>query len=290
MTNLANITSGVTALSGLILVSPQSTTGYQPLNPKLPDGSVFSAPQPKTFVFHYEGEQTVGLESDITDHYVEDNTAVQDQISLKPETISTQGFIGELNDVPPAALAALKFAANKLTLVGGYTPRLTTTALIAYSEALFLYQTAANAVNSAISTVESIGNVFGANNGQNVIGSGGLTEGGTQNEQQKAFQKFYTYWHTRTLFNIQTPWAVFQNMAITKLRAVQDAETNAITTFEVSFKMIRVASTLSFGAQALGSYQGRSETQNAGDVNNGTSAPENDLSLGDGTSSMEATG
>lgn len=265
LSNLSSITSSVGALSGLILVSPQNTVGYQPLSPAGSD-----APQPKTFVFHYEGEQTVSLESDITDHYVEDNTAVQDQIALKPEIITTQGFIGELNDVPPAFLKPLQLASQKLTTIGSYTPQLTTTALLAYSEALFLYQTAASAVNSAVSTVESVGGFFGASTGQNVIGSNGLTEGGIQNEQQAAFQKFYVYWKNRYLFNVQTPWAVFQNMAITKLRAVQDAETNVISTFEVTFKMIRVASTITLNGLKTSDLGGRLSSQGSSLQNNGT--------------------
>lgn len=264
LSGLSSVTSSVTALSGLILVSPQKTVGYQPLNPT---GS--TAPMPKTFVFHYEGEQTASLESDITDHYVEDNTAVQDQIALKPEVVTTNGFIGELNDVPPAFLAPLQLAAQKLTTVGGYVPRLTTTALLAYTEALFLYQTAANAINSAVSTAESIGGVFGANVGQNVVGDNGLILGGVQNEQQAAFQKFYVYWRTRTLFNIQTPWAVFQNMAIVKIRAVQDAETNVISNFEISFKKIRVASTLTTG-RAVSDLDSRLLNQGSSLTNNGT--------------------
>ena len=186
---------------------------------------------PPTFVFDYEGEQTASLESDITDHYVEDNIAVQDQIALKPVLITTQGFIGELNDVPPAALAVLQAAADKLTAIGNYTPQLTATALLAYSEAFFLYQTASSVVNSAISSISAIGNAIGGGSGQTVIGAGCVTVGSSQNKQQQAFQQFYGYWNNRTLFNIQTPWAVFQNMAILRLRAIQDARTNAFSNF-----------------------------------------------------------
>lgn len=264
--NISSATSGISALTGLVIISPQKTVGYQPLNPA---GANPNAPMPKAFVFHYEGEQTASLESDITDHYVEDNTARQDQIALKPEIVSTQGFIGELNDIPPAFLAPVQFAAQKLTAVGGYVPALTTTALLAYSEALFLYQTAANAVNSAANTLESIGGVFGANTGQNVVGSDGLIEGGIQNQQQTAFQKFYNFWKTRTLFNIQTPWAVFQNMAIAKIRTVQDAETNVISTFEVSFKMIRVASTQTSGGSKT-ALDGRLLNQGSSLIHGGT--------------------
>ena len=74
------------------------------------------------------------------------------------------------------------------------------------------------------------------------IGSSGISStGSAQNKQQLVFQRFYGYWRSRTLFKVQTPWAVFDNCAIKSLRAIQDAETNTITDFEVSFKVIRVA-------------------------------------------------
>src|SRR6266576_7254366 len=100
---LSQLTSAATALSNLILVSPQTTIGYQPQNTPTQNGQTNQPPP--ALLFHYEGEQTASLQSDITDHYIEDNTALQDQIALKPEETTTHGFIGELNDVAPPALA-----------------------------------------------------------------------------------------------------------------------------------------------------------------------------------------
>lgn len=257
LSNLAPITTAATALSNLVLVSPQATEGLQPQNKFGEQGAL-----PKAFLFHYEGEQSVTLESDITDHYVEDNTAVADQIALKPEIYTTRGYIGELNNVVPGLLKPLKFAADKLTNITGYAPALSTTALIAYNQAFFLYQVAANAANSAVSAWSSISSLFG----------GGT---GPQNKQQVAFQELYGYWRERRLFTVQTPWAVFQNMSIQRLKSIQDEETNAITDFEITFKMIRVASTqkLGTGLSAANLFQGQAASQAAKNVNLGTSSP-----------------
>ncbi len=271
---LTPITTAAGALSSLVLVSPQTTIGYQPTPI---DAQGIITQRPPALLFHYEGEQTVALESDITDHYIEDNTAIQDQIALKPEIITTHGFIGELNDVPPAALAVLQAAAQKLTSVTAYQPSLSATALLAYQDAFSLYQTGANAVNSAVSSWSSIT----GGGGENVVGSQGLETGAfnastgnisnNQTKQQVAFQQFYGYWRARTLFTVQTPWAVFQNMAIRSLRAIQDAETRMITDFEVSFKMMRFASTQT--TQGIAPIlQGRAALQNAGLTDLGTSA------------------
>lgn len=287
---LAPITTAATALSNLVLVSPQATQGYQPQNPNNPDGTPSTATQPPALLFHYEGEQVVALQSDVTDHFIEDNTAIQDQVALRPEKITTHGFIGELNNVSPKILQFLKSTSSSLTAVGAYVPRLTTSALIAYNEAFFLYQVASSAANSAVSAWSSL-----TGSGENVIGSGGIQSGafnpatGTvsnnQTKQQIAFQQFYGYWRARTLFTVQTPWAVFQNMIIETLRAIQDAETRMITDFEITFKMIRTAQTAeSAGIAAI--LQGRAAQQAAGLTDLGTSTPAPSIPLSAGLSQM----
>ena len=278
---LAPITTAATALSNLVLVSPQATQGYQPQNPPNKDGTPSTKAQPPSFLFHYEGEQVLRLKSDITDHFVENNTAIQDQIALKPETFTTNGFIGELNDVVPDFLKPVKFLADKLTTIGPYTPQLTTTALLAYSEAFFLYQVASNTLDSAIAAWSSISGLINGGGSQAVIGAEGLTAASSpQNKQQTAFQQFYGYWRNRTLFTIQTPWAVFQNMAIDEVNSVQDETDKLSTTFTVTFKMIRMAQTQSLlgGISAL--FQQRSGAQASGLTDLGSSTPSQGPSLG----------
>lgn len=254
LSSLAPATTKITALSNLILVTPNSNLGYQPQNPNSSDNLVQSVlQQPKSLIFHYEGEQTAALESDITDHFVENNSAVQDQIALKPIVITTHGFIGELNDVPPFALAILKTIAEKLTTIGPYAPQISVTAQLAYSEAFFAYQVAANAINAASSVLNWI------------------TGEGTQNRQQQMFNDFKRYYDQRTLFTVQTPWNVFNNMAIKSLRAIQDAETRVITDFEISFKQIQYASVAS-SSQLAAILSGRGATQASGSTNNGASS------------------
>lgn len=278
LSNLSSITTAATALSNLILVSPQSTVGYQPLNPSQANGADSEAQLPDTFVFNYEGEQTVALQSDITDHYVEENFAVQDQIALKPEMVTTHGFIGELNDVVPFGLQTLKAIADKLTVVGAYAPSLSVTAELAYAEAFFVYQIGANVRDTAIAAWNTVSNFvspsgptgFGA---QNVVSNGVLTEGLSQTKQQKAFAQFYGWWVHRILFRVQTPWAVFDNMAIQSLRAIQDAETRMITDFEITFKTIRTASTSGRLSNIPQGLQGRAQDQSSGAVDLGTSSP-----------------
>lgn len=229
LNDLSNVATGINALSNLIAVTPYSygINATQQTSAFLDGSFTTSKISPPTFLFDYEGEQTVTLESDITDHYIEDNTSIQDQIALKPEMITTHGFIGELNDIPPnTAFQIAKIVAEKLTVISAYTPALSAAALLAYNEAFYAYQIASNALAAA----QSLGNLL-SGTAQN------------QTKQAKAFQKFYGYWANRTLFQVITPWGSFANMAIKTLRAVQDPDTKVITNFEVTFKKMKFAST-----------------------------------------------
>ena len=281
---LTPITTTATALSNLILVSPQQTIGYQPMNPPNADGTPSTKQLPPAFLFNYEGEQSVQLESDITDHYIQDNTALQDQIAIRPPIINTHGFIGELTDISPPALAPIKTLADKLTLVSAYTPALSVSAQIAYNTAFQLYQVAQNAINAAVSSWSSINGTPS----ESVISGNAdfpIALAPNQNKQQQAFQILYGYWQARTLFTVQTPWAVFQNMAIKSMRPIQDAETAYITSFEMSFKQMRFAQTATSNGTVGSNQQGRASLQSANSTNLGTSTPAPSTSL---TSSLSS--
>lgn len=275
---LSSITTTATALSNLILVTPQKSNGITPQAQKDAQGNVIGTP-PEVFLFDTEGENTVLLEADITDHYVEDNTAIQDQFALRPEVITVQGFVGELNDIVPPALAPLKLIADKLTVVGAYTPVLTASGLVAYNTAVQAYAVASLVSQAAISA-------------WNFSGIGG--DKPVQNKQQAAFSKFYGYFNQgqsqgiklnasrqpilqntglfRQLFTVQTPWNTFDNMAIKSLRAIQDADTNVISSFEITFKKIRFTTSVQITAYQLDQLQGQLKAQAAQNVNNGTYA------------------
>lgn len=287
LSSLVPATTRAVALANLVLVSPQKVVGYQPQYQTDEDDleDITDLPESPRLLFHYDGEQSVQLESDITDHFVEDNTAIQDQIALKPEIVNTQGFIGELNNVPPFGLETIKTIVDKLTTVVAYTPGLTVTAQENYNRALALYQVAQNARNSAVSAWATVANKLTGSTGQSTIDSEGLTEESNQNLQQTMFQQFYGYWRSRTLFTVQTPWAVFQNMAIWRLRPVQDADSRVMTTFEVTFKMIRMASTTT---ELPVKKRKRAKTQTSSLQDNGTSTPTSSISLNDGIDQMIA--
>lgn len=247
------------ALSNIAMVIPGMNQGYQPTNPNWNE-------QPSPLIFHYEGENIVELSSDITDHFVEDNTAIQDQIAVRPEKVQVHGFIGELNDISHIPLQPLIQALGELAIVVGLSPEFSVSAQHAYNTAFSTYQSIANSANSAVSAWSSL-----LSGGPNVVGSDGLSAGAIgQNKQQVMFQQFYGYWKSRVLFTIQTPWAVFDNMAIESLRAIQDESTRVVTDFHVTFKKIRFATV---NEAPLPVLAGRASSQAAPLVDQGTVNP-----------------
>lgn len=287
LNSLAPITTTATALSNVVLVTPQTVVGYQPQNgfstnalvsgSYLNSGLFYSNP---SLLFHYEGEQTVVLENDITDHYIEDNTSIQDQISQKPDIVTTHGFIGELNDVAPYGNVILQSLQSKLTAISAYTPQLTVDAEIAYNEAFQAYQIAANAVQASVSSWATVT----GGGGESVIGNNGLIKQNqlTQNKQQQMFQQFYGYRAQNILFTVQTPWAIFQNMAILRLRAIQNEETNVITDFEVTFKRLRLAKLITAGTTSQNIQDSPTQQQSAPSIQNSSTPPLSSSTFSDG--------
>ncbi len=267
---LSNVASGATSLANLVLVTPQKLVGYQPQN--APSYKKDTSTPPPTILFNYEGEQSAQLQSDVTDHYTEDNSTIQDQIAKKPIIITTQGFVGELNDIAPAALAPIKVIADKLVDIGAYAPGISATAALAYAEAFQAYQVGAAVANAAIQTWSSI-NGGSKSDGQGVIDGSDIVEGSanakTQTQQQIYFQQFYGYWNRRQLFTVQTPWAVFKDMVIMDIKATQDADTRMISTFSLTLKQMRFASSF-----VTGSTLDASNFQTRGSA---SASPETDL-------------
>lgn len=240
----AQAQSSVLSGTNLILVSPQRNIGALP--------SYKNIATEQGFLFDVYGEDTAGLQSDITDHFIENNSSIQDHIALKPEIITVSGFISELNNIAPDLGTVTAAIAARLPALAPFRPELTVAALRAYNTALQAIQTAKTVINEF--------DKF-------------LTTG--QNAQQKAFDHFYSQWLSRTLFYVQTPWLIFDNMAIQSLNAVQDDTSNTITNFEITFKKVRFAAPLiSSNAQTtMGRNATAKETVYAGAQTNGVKVP-----------------
>jgi hypothetical protein len=189
------------------------------------------------FVFDAQSESQADLSADITDHYTENNQALQDHIAIRPKRITLRGYVGELvYDTAGTPPSTLQTVTQKLTTITAFLPQVSAAATQA--------QAAISGVNSAGGTLQSLAaavpaaaNIYGLV--QNAIG----ISSGTEKKQQAAYQYFASCMNTGILMGLQTPWEFLTNMAIERIVAIQAEDSIFITDFSVTFKQIRIAST-----------------------------------------------
>lgn len=182
------------------------------------------------FVFDVLDEESMYLDSEITDHYVEENFAVQDHIARRPERFMLRGFVGELTDIFSNTFLSLLTNIQSLSSIGGFLPEFASQATQVYSKIADTASKAGQVLNQA----QNVYDIF-------------FQKSTTATKQQNAYNYFYTMWLARTLCTIETPYGVLSNMAIESVRAVQHGDTRFISDITVTFKKIRITSTLAHG-------------------------------------------
>lgn len=204
------------------------------------------------FAFDYEGEESVDLENDITDHVLEDNTSVQDHVGVRPIIISMRGYVSDLalaNSVATSISAALTSVENTLSqapaFLGKYTVGSTQSILKAITQA----QSISIQIEQAAARVAQIASFF-------------PSSGNHLNKQQAAFATLSALSQARTVFTAYTPYQVFPNMIIQSLTASQPAWTKTQSDFRVKMKQLRFTNNLStaafqrqFGGRAASGFQ-----------------------------------
>lgn len=83
------------------------------------------------------------------------------------------------------------------------------------------------------------------------------TQPGNTN-QTSAFLYFYNLWRSRQLFSVETPWGIWNNMAILNVRATQEEDTKYMSDFIITFKKVRAAENV---VVSLGQVAGRNVGQ-----------------------------
>ena len=196
------------------------------------------------YIFDVVGEQAMDLTSEITDHFVEDNTTIQDQIALKPEKYTVKGLVAELVFTTP--IQQLQEAAtNPLPLFAPLSPVFTVGSL----EIQAVAAAGTTAQTNAIVDTQSLYSFYN--------GSMGAL---AQTRQSKAFSYFYQLWLGRQLMSVETPWGVMNNMAIESITPTQGDQTKYQTDFSLTFKKIRFARTITVN---IGQLAGRAAQQRA---------------------------
>lgn len=181
------------------------------------------------FVFDGIDSEEIDLENDITDHYIEDNTAIQDHIAVRPDIITLRGYVGELVSKAPddKVLGAISAVNAKLQLLSAYLPQYTAQAQQLYSQIASTYQTALKAKQLA----QDVWTKFKK--------KGVVTT--PQTKQNAAYMHFKNLRDNRLIFDIDMYMEHIENVAILSVKPSQIGDNNMVTQFDVTFKKINFA-------------------------------------------------
>lgn len=181
------------------------------------------------FLFDIPDTESITLSSDITDHYTENNSFINDHIVRKPITLNLTGFIGELVFRPPAGIqGAIQAILNRLETVDAYTGGKTPGAVQKAEEVLGQAQSAVSAINQTLDTVQNVVGFFEG-------------EGVKLTAQEEAYDALFALWQSAELLTVQTPWFFYTNMAILNITFTQSGESESITDIAINLKEMRIA-------------------------------------------------
>lgn len=186
------------------------------------------------FIFDVEGESTVTLNNEITDHFTEDNSAIQDHIAVRPNRLILRSYVGEVvYRLDPDNDTTLQQVVQKLTILNGYLPELSA----AVQQAKDVYE-------------NGIGNVgLGAITGANISQAADLWAN-IKNltppipRQAQAYMYFKALRDQKILVSVQSPFEFMANMAIESVIGFQGEDSKYISDFTITLKQIRTAPTV----------------------------------------------
>lgn len=180
------------------------------------------------FLFDVPDQDSLNIDYDITDHFTESNSFLNDHKVKKPIIITLSGFKGEnVYRAPEGAEGAVQEVSNRLEIVDAYLGELTPGALQTAQRAVQQTQSAISAINQTIDKTQNIVSFFDG-------------EGPEETEQQKAYRELKSLGE-EVLLTVQTPWDFFDNMTIKSISLTQGGETNDITDIAVTLKEMRIA-------------------------------------------------
>ena len=217
---------------------------FNKLKNTLTGGIVMNAedtdPHEAAYYFEKNGiiqEHSISVQNQITDNYIENNTAIQDHIAQSPITVSLSGLVGELVYKPPTqALDFLYKGANDLIDRKYTNERVSTDKLLAIPQLLppvdNVTQMAKNAVQYVEVSVDRYIKIA-----QNFVSE---TEKITQLE--RVYAKFLAFRANNTELRVITPFKEFDNMYIQSITFRQGNE-KFTGDIQLTLKQIQKATT-----------------------------------------------
>lgn len=207
-------------------------------------------------------EHSVSIQNQITDNYLENNTAIQDHIAKSPIVVSLRGLSGELVYTPPTIALDYLYDVANTPLKTKFTNNRVATDKLTVIPALLppvdnVTQLAKNAVQYAEASVTRYVKII--NNFTSQLQR--------QTRLKQIYNDLIELRNSNTLMTVETPYDVFFDMAIQSITLRQGNQLH-ITDIELTLKQINYATTKTTKAneQVLAQYNAtaRAEVENCG--------------------------
>lgn len=189
------------------------------------------------FKFHVPQTEMVNFENEVTDHYIDTNSAIQDHIVQKPITITVSGLVGDYFYSNNEIEDMVALITPTLALVKEFLPNITDKTVKRLTDAQVGH---INLPNVQIPD----GNIYfqlqsDKNFEFNIVDLFKLFQNlyKIKSAQTRAFIFFECLWKSRARFSVETTWKRYDNMIVQKVQAKRDNNAD-ITEFSITFKQI----------------------------------------------------
>ena len=224
--------------------------------------NILSASGIAGFKFHIPETEMVKFENEITDHYIDTGTAIQDHIVQKPITITVTGLVGDYFYSNNKIEDFFALIIPTLTLVKEFIPEFTKTFGIKYGSEKELKNIQLPGGPQAPTLLAGI-----SKNQFNVMDLFTLFQSlyKLKSAQTRAFLFFECLWKSRSLFSVETTWKRYDNMVVQSMQARRDNNAD-ITEFSITFKQLSFAQTVT---ETFEQYVNRRQQEMSKTVNKG---------------------
>lgn len=185
-----------------------------------------------SLIFSTIESHNLNIQSNITDYWLEDHTAIQESIGLQPIQISLSGLVGEIEHLNGSSWGDnLIGKLNQLSQEKlGFT---LTNKLSAISSLIPQVDNYTQLAKNALKTVEGVY--------KNIKGKINKFFGNkTELKQTQRAKWLIDAWQTKTALKVTTPFGQFHDMYILSAPIVQE-QTNTISKITVTLKQLRFA-------------------------------------------------
>lgn len=209
-------------------------------------------------VFDVITSEALNFSSDITEHYVEDNTAVSDNIARKPVTITLRGFVGEKVFKRTLIDVLRTMVYSNMAPVTSLVPQLSS-----------VTQLAANALQHLEATLDRLSRNPLIRGLDRIASKDPLGDPG--HRQQMALSTLNLWWKMNMNLTVTTTWGgEYKDMFIQDVR-VEQTDSNQMSEITVELKQIKFVETkttsINYQQYADRCAKQREEEENLGKLN-----------------------